>query len=126
MLRRSFVFTYPCPRRMREIVKMSLMEREAPDKIREVWNTYHSPRLNNVSCILSGYQFNLLKKRTKASPFFIFPIMRNGGHFLLLSQSQDNSHLFTYLEDFKKSPETATPYFVLTMFDELLAKKGKI
>lgn len=123
MLRRNFVFTYPCPRRMREIVKMTLIERETPDKVRDVWNTYHSARANNVSCVLTGYQFNLLKKRTKASPFFIFPIMRKGGHFMLLSQSQDNSNLFTFLEDFKKSPENATPYLVLTMFDELLGKK---
>lgn len=125
MLRRSFVFTQPCPRHMREILKMTLIERETPDKIRDVWNTYHSARPNNVSCVLTGYQSNLLKNRIKASPFFIFPIMRKGGHFLLVSQTLENSNMFTYLDDFKKSPETATPYFVLTLFDELLVKKGK-
>ena len=32
--------------------------------------------------------------------------------------------MFTYLEDFKKLGTNATPYFVLTCFDELINKKG--
>ena len=42
----------------------------------------------------------------------------------MLSQSQEKSNLFTYLEDYKKNPERAFPYFVLTLFDELIIKKG--
>ena len=34
--------------------------------------------------------------------------------------------LFTYLEDIKKKGVNAQPYFILTLFDELLNKKGKI
>jgi len=34
--------------------------------------------------------------------------------------------MFTYLEDFKKLGTNATPYFVLTCFDELINKKGII
>lgn len=87
MLKRGFSFSYPCPRRMRDIVKMSLIERETSDKIREIWNTYHSARPDNVSCVLNTHQYSLLHKRTKESQFFIFPVFRKGGHFLMVSQA---------------------------------------
>ena len=32
--------------------------------------------------------------------------------------------MFTYLEDFKQHGANATPYFVMTLFEELLFKKG--
>ena len=31
--------------------------------------------------------------------------------------------MFTYLEDFKKNPLSANPYFVMTLFDELIRVK---
>lgn len=39
-----FSFNYPCPRKLREIVKLSLVERETPDKITDIWKEYHSIR----------------------------------------------------------------------------------
>ena len=41
MTRRNFSFAYPCPRKLREIMKMSAIEREAPETIETIWNTYH-------------------------------------------------------------------------------------
>ena len=35
-----------------------------------------------------------------------------------------NYKIYTYLEDYKKNPNNATPYLVITMFDELNPKKG--
>ncbi len=37
-----------------------------------------------------------------------------------------NHQIYTYLEDYKKDPTNATPYLVITMFDELNPKKGQI
>ena len=34
--------------------------------------------------------------------------------------------MFTYLEDYKKNPESASPYFVLTLFDEFAKSKGLV
>lgn len=34
--------------------------------------------------------------------------------------------LFTYLEDFKRHGSSAPPYFVLTLFPELLFQKGLV
>ncbi len=35
-------FTYPCPRKLREVIKMTLIERENKDKIVSLWMEYHS------------------------------------------------------------------------------------
>ena len=42
-----------------------------------------------------------------------------GGHFIVISQVQEKSILYTYLEDYKQNPAGATPYLVVTMYDEL-------
>ncbi len=39
-------------------------------------------------------------------------------------QNQDKSFIYTFLEDYKANPTNATPYLVITMFDELVFKKG--
>jgi hypothetical protein len=41
-----------------------------------------------------------------------------------VAQNQDKSFIYTYLEDYKKNPSNATPYLVITMFEELIFKKG--
>lgn len=117
-------FTYPCPRKLREIMKMSLIERELPGAIKGIWTEYHSKRTQNVATAISASQYFTYLKRAKESPLFLFPLFRQSGYFFMLSQSQEKSNLFTYLEDFKKSPTTARPYFVLTFFDEIVASKG--
>jgi len=33
----NFSFTYPCPRKLREIVQLSLFEREPADQIVHIW-----------------------------------------------------------------------------------------
>lgn len=37
-------FNYPCPRKLREIMKMSLIEREDKEKIEEIWKSYHNEK----------------------------------------------------------------------------------
>lgn len=60
-----------------------------------------------------------------SNPFFIFPVRKHSGYYMLLAQNQEKSFIYTYLEDYKKDPNNATPYLVITMFDELAFKKGK-
>jgi len=35
--KRLFSFAYPCPRKLREIVKISAFERETPETIEMLW-----------------------------------------------------------------------------------------
>ena len=53
----SFAFTYPCPRKLREIMKLSLIERESKDKIASIWMEYHKSRSESVSYVLSKKEY---------------------------------------------------------------------
>ena len=125
-LARRFTFTYPCPRKLREVIKMSLFEKESASTIKTLWTEYHASRPANVSSVITSTQYLTLNKRLKESPFFLFPLKRQSGYFFILSQSQEKSNLFTFLETFKANPGNATPYFVLTLFDELIFMKGLV
>ena len=124
LISRSFTFTYPCPRKLREIIKLSLVEKETPNTIKTIWGDYHANRSQNVSAVISSSQYITLYKRLKESPIFLFPLKRESGYFFMVSQSQEKSNLFTGLEDFKKRKENSVPYFILTLFDELVLQKG--
>jgi len=53
-------------------------------------------------------------------PFFIQPIFRDDGFFMLLSQFQAPSHfLLAYLEDYKMDPNRAQPLMTFSIFNDL-------
>ena len=55
--------------------------------------------------------------RAKESPFFIQPVFRDDGFFMLLSQFQADQHfLMTYLEDYKMDPACASPLLTFSIF----------
>jgi ATP synthase F1 complex assembly factor 1 len=56
-------FTYPCPRKLREIMKMSMIEKESPEKIEEIWKEYHSPRINNTCAVLTKEKYHAFVQR---------------------------------------------------------------
>lgn len=74
-------FTYPCPRKLREIMQMSLIEKETAQNIKHIWNTYHEDRQDNISMDFDSDHFNHFHSKLKQSPLFITPIKRAGGHF---------------------------------------------
>ena len=45
---RSF-WNYPCPRKLREIVKLSMFDKETPEIVKEIWNHYHSQKNRVIS-----------------------------------------------------------------------------
>lgn len=47
-------FTYPCPRKLREIVKLTMFEKENTTRIKEIWNTYHSEKDRTISDVLES------------------------------------------------------------------------
>ena len=67
-----------------------------------------------------------LAERARESPLFIFPVRRDKGHFLLLSQFDAPNDMFvmTFLEDYKRNPVAAQPWLSVTMFSELLTAKA--
>lgn len=59
---KNFSFTYPCPRNLREIVKMSLIEREPKHKVSSIWDNYHKDRTESISDTLSKNDYETLNK----------------------------------------------------------------
>lgn len=51
-LKRTMSFTYPCPKKLREIMKMSLVERENKVNIKNIWEEYHKNKSENVAMVL--------------------------------------------------------------------------
>ena len=59
----NFAFTYPCPRKLREIAHLSLFERENRERIGSIWQEYHSDKPESISYAISKNEFKLLEKQ---------------------------------------------------------------
>mmetsp|Transcript_9694 Transcript_9694/g.16315 ORF Transcript_9694/g.16315 Transcript_9694/m.16315 type:complete len:155 (-) Transcript_9694:556-1020(-) len=118
---RPFSFSWPCPRKLREIVKQSAFERENSETCELIWNEYHHAKEHTVSTTLSKSQYQMLMANGKAAPIFIHPVPKgpHPNHFVLVSQQQESSFLLTFLGDYQVNPSGAHPYMVITAFDEL-------
>ena len=58
------------------------------------------------------------------SPFFVQPVFRDDGYFMLVSQFQSPYHfLMAYLEDFKMDPSRAQPLITFSVFDDYASTK---
>lgn len=146
---RELGFSFPAPRVLGEIAKVDLLRQEEPDAIREIWQKHHEGSENALATDIPAEDFRTIVARGRercaeragraasrgprvaltpdvppTSPFFVFPVHREGGFFTLLSQFQDKYCLFTYLDDYKANPATAQPYLTLTLYDDLVEDKG--
>jgi hypothetical protein len=119
--------SYPAKRHLNDILKLELVLLENEDKIKSLWFSYHNVKPGIVPSSLSSKEYNLLEQRHKKCTLNIYPIYRNRGFFLLLSQYQDANHtVFCNFEDFKKDPHTAMPWMVVTLYTELAKSKNLI
>lgn len=61
------------------------------------------------------------------SPFFIQPVFREEGHFMVVSQFQEPSYfLLAFLEDYKMDPAAAQPLITISVFDDLAEKNDVV
>ena len=51
LLKRRFSFTYPCPRKLREIMQLSAVLKESPPTIIGLWDEYHKDKDKNVALV---------------------------------------------------------------------------
>lgn len=65
----------------------------------------------------SNHQWN-------GSPFFVQPVFREDGYFMLISQFMEPSHfVMAYLEDYKMDPVRAQPLLSFSVFDDYAEEK---
>ena len=117
-------FSFPAPRKLEQIIKYALLEREPPARIRAVWNEYHDARLDCVASTWSPAEFAAVNERRRRCPRFVYPVLRGGGaYFTLVAEWQDKFCIFTSLEDYRRNPGSAEPYLSVALFDEFLERK---
>lgn len=119
-------FSFPAPRKLGEIVKLDRLENEDAESITHIWNEYHKSQPCAASAVMSASDFALAKSRATQNRFFTFPVFRDPGFFVLLSQFQENHWILTYLADFQKNPAEAQPYLTITVYEDLAKSKGLV
>jgi len=60
---RNFAFNYPCPRNLREIMKMSLIEKEPPNQVEEIWKEYHKQRHQNIADVFTKDEHSVIQRK---------------------------------------------------------------
>lgn len=114
------------PRALRDVAKIDLLQQEEPSRIGAIWEAFHSEGTTVAGDTVGPEEAEEIFKRGGESPTFIFPIRREGGHFMLFSQyaAAHRMFVFTYLEDYRRNPELAQPWASVHLFDELVTTKG--
>jgi hypothetical protein len=114
------------PKRLNDILKKELIEKKSATEISDLWYTYHEGKENVHGIILDGQVAQPLLKRAASSPFFIQPIFREDGYFMLVSQFMEPSHfIMAYLEDYKMDPASAQTLLTFSVFDDFSNEKDK-
>lgn len=120
-------FSFPAPRELESIVKYALLERESPEEIKMIWTTFHNDRKDCVASVVGKATYQGFRERSAKCPNFVYPVRReNGTFFCLFAQWQGRHCIFTHLDDYRRNPTLAEPYFAVTMFDDLLDRKGLV
>lgn len=121
---RCFSFSFAGPKKLHDILKKELVEDKTRTEISEMWYSYHEGKDNVHGLVFKGKETESILTRAKSSPFYIQPIFRDDGHFMLVSQFFEPSHfIMAYLEDYKMDPAAAQPLLSFSVFDDYAKDK---
>ena len=114
------------PRALSDITKLDLLNDEEPARISAIWEAFHDAQPNVAGATLGPEDAQTIVERGAESPNFVFPLRRDGGHFMLFSQYAPAHRMFvlTFLEDYRQNPSMAQPWASVHLFDDLLTTKG--
>lgn len=123
--RRLFSFSFAGPKNLNDILKKDLVKDKTKSEISDLWYTYHENKENVIGLVLEGKEkSNNLLSRASSNHFFVQPIFRDGGHFMLVSQFFEPSHfIMAYLEDYKIDPSAAQPLLTFSVFNDYANEK---
>lgn len=119
-------FVWPVSKKLEGLVNMELLVTQPTEIIDQIWSDYHASTSTATALSISSQDYTKLLSRGADNAFFIHPIVRDTGYFVMLTQFVDNSFIVTYLEDFKQNPAKAQPYMTITIYDELQHSKDLV
>ena len=123
MQRRALSFSYPAPRTLDEVVKIDLLETETPARVREIWDEYHLTKEDVVGQAWTRDEYGAFTEAAREAPMFVFPVRRDEGEFVMLSQVQEKHCILTFLDEYKLDPLGAAPWMSVTFYDDLAEDK---
>jgi ATP synthase F1 complex assembly factor 1 len=126
LVRNMSGFSSLSPVSFTEIVKKELIEGEPAERVKEIWEAYHTTSRSSVGLTLPAKDYAVVQERLKESPLFIWPLFKDEkkeSHVILLSQLQTKFIVLTFLDEYKNNPETAAPWLSLVLFDDMIGSK---
>lgn len=114
------------PRTLQDVAKVEMLAAEEPARVGAIWDAFHDDKTSCAGTTVGPEEATHLVERGTESPNFVFPVRREGGHFMLFSQYATAHHMFvmTFLEDYRRAPETAQPWASVHLFDDFTSTKG--
>ena len=84
------------------------------------------PGIFAIGYTIGSAEHDIISQRMKDCPLFIWPVFKENDedHFVLLSQMQDKFVLCTFLEEYKRSPDTASPWITVAVYDDFCKEKN--
>lgn len=118
-------FSFAGPRKLDDVMKTELLKGKSKVEVSDIWMSYHANKKGVLASVLEVDDSIKVIDRAKTRPFYIQPVFREGGHFMLVSQYQDPYHfLLAYLEDYKMDPNRAQPLLTFSVFTDLRETHG--
>lgn len=78
-----------------------------------------------LGLVLNGHDGKSILSRAATCPYFVQPVFRDDGFFMLISEFQPPHHfLLCYLQDYKMDPHSATPLLTFSLFDTYADSKN--
>ena len=114
------------PRSLDDVANIEMLQAEEPLRVGAIWEAFHLEQPAMAGTALEPAEFSKVAERGAESPMFVFPVRREGGHFMLLSQysTAHNMFVMTFLKDYQDNPSMAQPWASVHLFDDLVSTKG--
>ncbi|CAJ1954587.1 unnamed protein product [Cylindrotheca closterium] len=121
---RCFSFSFVGPKELNDILKKDLVGDKPRSEVADLWYSFHEEKDNVHGLVMKGEDASTVLSRAASSPFFIQPVFRDDGYFMLISQFFEPSHfIMAYLEDYKMDPSAAQPLLTFSVFDDYAEEK---
>ena len=71
---------------LQDVAKIDMLEAEEPTRIGAIWEAFHQEQSSCAGASIGPEDAAHIVERGAESPNFVFPLRREGGHFMLFSQ----------------------------------------
>ncbi|KAE8610068.1 hypothetical protein XENTR_v10012004 [Xenopus tropicalis] len=105
------------------ILNIELIKDKDADEIREIWKQYFSLR-NSVYAVIPGESFELIWRRAKTCPSFLYALPRKEGYEFFVGQWSGSELHFTALINIQTAGDAAPSQLILYHYPEFQKDKG--